>query len=181
MPWANKAATDANWMRRDPPDVAVTDSTPAEQFWHAGWEGDFVSEVQIMGKKSDGTFELLKTDDVGHLGVTLSGSEVIDHTFQDAVAAPAVGGVLTVGRYKTLMVEVWGTSTSRTVKFEALGPEGATYRPLMGVRLSDLAAATQTTTSGEMWQFDVSGLTSVRMNLTAVAGGVIAVAGRAVA
>ncbi len=91
MSWVNKAATSANWTRIDPPDVAVTDSAPAAEFWHVGWEGDFVSEVQLMGKKSDGTFELLKTDDAGRLGVALTGSTPVLLASDVCATAPAVG------------------------------------------------------------------------------------------
>jgi hypothetical protein len=51
----------------------------------------------------------------------------------------------------------------------------------MGVRLSDLATGINTTGTAEYWQFDVTGVYQVVMDLTAVAGGNVSVKGRAVA
>jgi hypothetical protein len=101
-------------------------------------------------------------------------------TFHDEATEAADGTAFTVAGYKTLTVEIYGTSTSRTVEFKGAGPSG-TYGAIMGVRLSDFVTATQTVTSGEIWQFDVTGLTTVIMDLSAVAGGNVSVQGKAVA
>ena len=84
------------------------------------------------------------------------------------------------GGAKTLTVEIWGTSTSRTIEFKAAGPSGA-YRQLAGVRLADLVVASSTTDTGELWQFDVTGLASVVIAITAIEGGNVSIAGRVVA
>ena len=97
----------------------------------------------------------------------------------DATSA-ADGTVFTVGNYKTLTVEIYGTSTSRTVAFIGRGA-GVTDRALMGVNLSDFSTGTSTTGTGEIWQFDITGLTSVFMDLQAVSGGNVSVTGRVVA
>jgi hypothetical protein len=112
--------------------------------------------------------------------VQLTGAAAADITFHDAAVAAADGAVLTVGGCKALTVEIYGTSTSRTVAFIGRGPAGAD-RAIMGVRLSDLSTATSTTGTGELWQFDVTGLMSVLMDLQAVSGGNVSVKGRAVA
>lgn len=62
----------------------------------------------------------------------------------------------------------------------AEGPSGADI-PLMGVNLSTLATAISTTGTGELWQFDITGLSKVFMDLTAVATGPVTVKGKAVA
>lgn len=116
----------------------------------------------------------------GGLDVQVASSTVTAITFHDAAVAPADGAPLAVGGLKTLTVEIWGTSTSRTVEFKAAGPEG-TYRLISGVRLSDLTIATSTTGTAEFWQFDITGLAAVIMDLSAVAGGNVTVKGRAVA
>lgn len=112
--------------------------------------------------------------------VELARSRIASHTFQNAVTAAGQGTALTVGGYRTLTVEISGTSTSRTLEFKAAGPSGA-YRQLTAVRLSDFTVASSTTGSGELWQFDVTGLSSVIMDVTAVAGGNVTVQGRVVA
>ena len=110
----------------------------------------------------------------------INGSTVTDVTFHDAAVVGAGGTILTVGGNKTLTVEIYGTSTSRTVAFKARGPSGADVA-LMGVNLTTNASAISTTGTGEFWQFDITGLTSVLMDLTAVAGGNVSVKGKAVA
>jgi len=117
---------------------------------------------------------------VDTVNVALTSSNTTDVVFHDAATVPANGTVFTVGGYKTLTVEIYGTSTSRTIEFKARGPAGVD-RALMGVRLSDLATAISTTGTGEIWQFDITGLTSVFMNLSAVAGGNVSVKGKVVA
>ena len=101
-------------------------------------------------------------------------------TFHDAATVAADGNIFTVDGQKTLTVEIYGTSTSRTIAFIGRGESG-TDRAIMGVRLSDLSTATSTTGTGELWQFDITGLVSVFMDLQAVAGGNVTIKGRAVA
>ena len=103
-----------------------------------------------------------------------------DLVFHDEATTTGNGTTYFVGASKTLTVEIYGTSTSRTISFYAISESG-TIRPMMGVRMSDFATATSTTTTGEIWQFDITGLDSVMMDLTAVAGGNVSVKGRAVA
>jgi hypothetical protein len=118
--------------------------------------------------------------DAGTAGVTVNGGLVTSHTFHDAATVAADGTPLTVGGGKTLLVEIWGTSVSRTVGFKGAGPEG-THWSIMGVNLGTFATATSTTGTGELWQFDVTGLVTVIMDLEAVAGGNVSVKGRLVA
>lgn len=105
--------------------------------------------------------------------------DIITHTFHNAATQAANGNALTVGEYKTLTVKITGTSSSRTITFYAKDPDG-NLTALMGVRLSDLATGTSTTGTGEYWQFDVTGVEAVVMDLTAVAGGNVSVTGKAV-
>ena len=107
-------------------------------------------------------------------------SATVQITFHNAAIVAAQGTVLTVGGLKTLVIEISGTSASRTIAFEGAGASG-TYRAINGVRSADLAVATSTNTSGEIWQFDITGFVTVSMNLTAVAGGNVTITGRAVA
>lgn len=118
------------------------------------------------------------TNEIGKVSIT--GSSTNDITFHDAAIAAADGTILTVSGYKTLTVEIYGTSTSRTIAFIGRGPSG-TDRAVMGVKLSDLSTGAGTNGTGEIWQFDITGLTSFFCDLQAVAGGNVTVKGRAVA
>lgn len=112
----------------------------------------------------------------------LSGSNVVDITFHNEATVAANGTVFTVDGYKTLTVEILGTVTSFTIVFTGEGASGAVI-PLMGINLSDLSTAISTNTSGQLWQFDISGLTKVFMDLTAITAGTgnVTVKGKAVA
>ena len=112
--------------------------------------------------------------------VVVSGNNFADVIFHDAVSATGNGLIYSVGGYKTLTVEIFGTSTSRQVTFRARGPAGAD-RPLTGLRLADLVADTSTTGTAEIWQFDITGLTSILFPIASVAGGNASVCGRVVA
>jgi len=128
-----------------------------------------------------GDFWQWKGDPASGAGyVQLMGSKTEDVTFHDAATVAADGTAFTVLGYKTLTVEITRTAGTSTIAFIGEGPSGANIA-LMGVNLSTLATATSTTGTGEIWQFDVTGLTSVFMDLQAVAGGNVSVKGKAVA
>ena len=111
--------------------------------------------------------------------IILNGSSSIDITFHDATIEIATGDIFLVNGYKTMTVEISGTSTSRTIAFIGRGASEAN-RLITGVKLSNFAMATSTTGTGEIWQFDITGLTAMFMDLQAVAGGNVTVKGRAV-
>ncbi len=105
-----------------------------------------------------------------------------DITFHDAATATADGTVHMVNGEKILLVEILSTATSFTIAFKGRGPTGADIA-LMGVNLSNFSTGTTTSTSGQLWQFDITGLTAVLMDLTAITAGAgsVTVKGRAVA
>lgn len=102
-----------------------------------------------------------------------------DVTFHNAATTTGGGTAFAVGGYKFLAIEIYGTSSSRTVQFYGVGPSG-TNRALMGIRRSDNTTATSTTGTGEMWLFDITGLDYVVMNLSAVSGGNVSIKGKVV-
>lgn len=102
-----------------------------------------------------------------------------DITMLDAVTV-ATTGTYTVTNEQTITIEIYGTSTSRTIAFQGKSKSG-TARSLMGVKLSDLSTGISTTGTGEVWQFDVTGLDYFITDLTAVAGGNVSIKGKAVA
>ena len=115
-------------------------------------------------------------------GITLTGSNVQDVTFQDAATAIGNGASLTVGGLKTLTVGIAsaGGNTARTIEFHGVGPAGNDIL-ITGAKLNDLSTGTSTTGTGEIWQFDIRGLASVYMKLTAITSGNVTVKGKAVA
>jgi hypothetical protein len=108
-------------------------------------------------------------------------NEVLDHIFHDAAAAASNGAFLEVKYFKTLTVEIYGSAenTVRTVTFYGKGPS-KTLRALKGLKVSDWTSGTSTTGTGEIWQFDITGLNQVIMDLTSITGGTVTVKGRAV-
>jgi hypothetical protein len=104
-----------------------------------------------------------------------------DFAFHTAATEAANGNPFYVYDYKTLTVEIYGSveNTARAVTFYGKGPSG-TLRALKGLKLSDWSSGTSTTGTGELWQFDITGINSVTMDLTAITDGTVTVKGRAV-
>lgn len=125
--------------------------------------------------------DALKINSDGTASTKLNGSLVQDVTLQDLATATGNGTPFTVGGFKVLTVEITGTSTSRTIVFEGSSVSG-TYYAISGTKLTDLATANQTTGTGEVWQFDVTGLATFRARISvAPVGGNVSVKGKAVA
>ena len=102
-----------------------------------------------------------------------------EHTFHNDATSTGNGTALTVGNKKTLTIEIYGTSSTRLIKFYSKAASGD-LRPLMGINISTYEMATQTTGTGEVWQFDITGLDSVIMGITEITGGNVTIKGRAV-
>ncbi|GBF77252.1 hypothetical protein PA598K_05788 [Paenibacillus sp. 598K] len=126
----------------------------------------------VQGFNPDGSINVRVLEGSG-------GGGALNVTLQEAATAAGNGTSFDVGFYKTLTIEVWGTSTSRTVVYEVQSISGAWY-PIQGLRIQDYAMATQTTGTGEVWQFDVTGLAAFRARISAIAGGNVSVRGKAV-
>jgi hypothetical protein len=109
----------------------------------------------------------------------MSYNSYIDVVFHSNATSTGNGIEKKVGNFKTLTIEIFGTSSSRTLTFNAKMKSG-TIRAITGVRLSDMSTGTSTTGTGEIWQFDITGLESVIFPLTALAGGDLSVKGRMV-
>ena len=98
-------------------------------------------------------------------------------TFQNAAAVTGNGQAVSCLGYKTLVIEIFGTSApAGTVSFQAAGPSG-NFAPITGTKLNGLTQATSTVNipSGtppqpEQWQFDVSALDQFMCPLTWTAG-----------
>lgn len=99
--------------------------------------------------------------------------------FHDGSSATGTGVILPVEEYRSLTIEIWGDSASRTIDFKGIGLSGSPAS-LTGVRTSDFSTGTSTNGSGEIWQFDVTGLEKVYFNLSAVSGGKVYIKGKIV-
>lgn len=121
------------------------------------------------------------TSNQGEVVLQDSGSvpNFIDVVFHDEAITPSEGDPLQTESYKTLTMEIYGTSISRSVVFYGVSNSGV-KRNIKGIRLSDYTISASTTGSGEIWQFDIVGLVSVIMELASVEGGNVSVKGRAV-
>lgn len=107
------------------------------------------------------------------------GSDVQDITLQNGATATGIGTSFNVGYFKTLNIKITGTNTSRTIVFEAAGFDNV-FEPIQGVRPKDYIMDSKTTENNESWQFDVTGFSSFRTRIEAIAGGNVTIKGRAV-
>ncbi|MGG3450171.1 hypothetical protein [Domibacillus aminovorans] len=101
-------------------------------------------------------------------------------TFHDAVTAAGEGTPFTVGAYKTLTVELYGSSAAREIKFYGVSASGI-KRSIQGINLQSLTFASSTTGTGEIWSFEITGLETVIVEVVSVTGGAVMVKGKAVA
>lgn len=95
------------------------------------------------------------------------------HTFHANSTLAQDGTAFEVGSMRTLTVEIVSSSlvSARTVAFKAVRDSG-TMQPLVGINISSasLTPAVTTTGTNELWQFDVTGLEQVYMDITAFTG-----------
>lgn len=136
---------------------------------------DIMAEPIAFSMGSDPTIVPANTDYVV-LDYSLNS---VDFTFHDESITSNSGSEFTVGNYKTLTVEIYGTSTTRTVNFKCTLASGNPL-DLRGVKLSDFSTANSTTGNAEAWQFDITGLETVFFGIAAVEGGNVSIKGRAV-
>lgn len=106
---------------------------------------------------------------------------MVQFIFQNAITAPCNGNYFNVGVFKELTVEIYGSATSRTVKFYEINSNGDLI-PINGYNESVPGLATSTTGSGpELWSFDdISGMKQICMAVTAISGGNLTINGSAV-
>ena len=102
--------------------------------------------------------------------------------FHDASAVAGNGNEIDVGSSTTLSVEIAGdgSNTARTVTFYCKGPMGV-LRAIPGTKYTgdtNYTQAMNTTGTGEIWVFDVTGLEKVIMDLTSITGGTVTIKGK---
>lgn len=113
---------------------------------------------------------------------SITGSLANQIIFQSAAVAAGNGASLTVTGLKNLTVGITsaGGNTARTIEFHGVDAVG-NDNLFTGINKNGLTTATSTINTGETWQFDITGLVTVYMKLTAITTGTITVAGLAVA
>lgn len=99
--------------------------------------------------------------------------------FHKDTTTPKEGNQFNVKHYKSLTLEIHGTSTSREVKFYGKVDSGI-KRVISGFRLPNYEQASSTIGTGEVWYFDVTGLSAVLMEVTDVSGGYVYIRGKLV-
>ena len=121
-------------------------------------------------------------DSKQEVNATINGSLANVHVFHDSAIIVTNGTAFVVGGHKSLVVDIDGAPTSHTLEFKYTGANGIP-KTLKGMRVSDWTTATSTTTTAESWIFDITGLTTVIMDLSAIVAGVgsLTVKGTAVA
>jgi len=99
-----------------------------------------------------------------------------DVTLLSAATTTGRGADIPVNGYKTLTLETSGTATGFTVTVE--GKMATTNRYVIQAFNVTTASLVASIGAGGIFQVDVTGLTSVNVNLTAVTGGNVSVVGR---
>ena len=151
-------------------------------------KGDKAPFVQIVG--ADGVPNSISNPLSVHVqGMTLSDgdialgdvqSKVLAVTYHKAVSVAAEGTNFMVDAYKTLTIEIYGTSMAREVRFYGKSASG-TKRLIQGKNLLDFSMATSMTNNNEIWSFDITGLEYVIMEVVSIFGGNITIKGKVVA
>ena len=102
-------------------------------------------------------------------------------TLLTAADVAVASAPLSVESMKTLTLEVWGDVASKTLNFEQQGEGSGLWYPLVGVKTTlatPTSAVSTTSTVGEIWVFDITGVKAFRLNLTAIATGSISAVAR---
>ena len=93
-----------------------------------------------------------------------------DIIFQNAVTANGNGTGISVGANRILRVSIYGTNvTTSTITFMMTNESGAP-EPITGIKLNGLLPLNSTTSLGETYVFDVTGVLTVNMVLSNLTG-----------
>jgi hypothetical protein len=120
---------------------------------------------------------------INHDGSINTASKYQQVVFQAARTVVGVGSPLIVGSNKTLCVEIFGVlPVGATISFQAASLSGV-YSTIQGYNESTATtAATATVTAAPiLWTIDITGKTSIVMNLTAITSGSVTVQGTVIA
>ena len=130
------------------------------------------------------------TKDVDLLTAFQAGLNIVDKSeaivLHNAATAAEDGTVIDVSEASTVYIEIYGTSTSKTVLFQAAGQSGI-FQAIKGAKNScldpeNVTYATQSTTdthtTSEWWEFDVSAFEEFKARLDSIGNGNCSIKGR---
>ncbi|CAF1786917.1 phage-like element PBSX protein XepA [Bacillus subtilis] len=106
-------------------------------------------------------------------------AKTIDVVFHDKTETVGEGTPFTVGSFKTLLIEVYGTAETSELIFWGKSLSG-TKRALRGQKVDDGTFATSTKGKSEAWSFDITGFKEIVMELKSLTNGNFSVRGTAV-
>lgn len=160
----------------------------------SGWK-DITEILRIFrGSFTDGEGNIIGTASETTLSSLLSkfnsGLDIVDKSeaivLHNAATAAEDGTVIDVSEASTVYIEIYGTSTSKTVLFEAAGQSGR-FETIHGAKNSVLDPenttwATQSTTdtsvNSEWWEFNVSAFEEFKARLDSIGNGNCSIRGR---
>ncbi|MFL0445851.1 phage portal protein [Bacillus subtilis] len=114
-----------------------------------------------------------------NLGSLDTQAKTMDVVFHDKTETVGEGNPFTVGSYKTLLIEVYGTAETSELIFWGKSLSG-TKRALRGQKVDDGTFATSTKGKSEAWSFDITGFKEIVMELKSLTNGNFSVRGTAV-
>ncbi|AEP84991.1 MULTISPECIES: phage-like element PBSX protein XepA [Bacillus subtilis group] len=106
-------------------------------------------------------------------------AKTMDVVFHDKTETVGEGNPFTVGSFKTLLIEVYGTAETSELIFWGKSLSG-TKRALRGQKVDDGTFATSTKGKSEAWSFDITGFKEIVMELKSLTNGNFSVRGTAV-
>lgn len=106
-------------------------------------------------------------------------AKTMDVVFHDKTETVGEGTPFTVGSFKTLLIEVYGTAETSELIFWGKSLSG-TKRALRGQKVDDGTFATSTKGKSEAWSFDITGFKEIVMELKSLTNGNFSVRGTAV-
>lgn len=96
--------------------------------------------------------------------------------FFNEVGAPETSAVLSINKANTLTIEVSGEATFNLEVMGTLGVSQENFTSLQGIRINDFSVVGTISTTG-IYEYDVSGISKIQLNLASVSGGNISVVG----
>ncbi|MFC9657043.1 phage portal protein [Bacillus subtilis] len=114
-----------------------------------------------------------------NLGALDTQAKTMDVVFHDKTETVGEGNPFTVGSFKTLLIEVYGTAETSELIFWGKSLSG-TKRALRGQKVDDGTFATSTKGKSEAWSFDITGFKEIVMELKSLTNGNFSVRGTAV-
>lgn len=134
-------------------------------------------QIDKSGLTDDGRLKV-QTEGL-NLGSLDTQAKTMDVIFHDKTETIGEGTPFTVGSFKTLLIEVYGTAETSELKFWGKSLSG-TKRALRGQKVDDGTYATSTKGKTEAWSFDITGFKEIMMELTVLTNGNFSVRGTAV-